>query len=65
MHVGQHGSADPVEVINGSIPCNLDEPDVKALKRELDGRGYILKVAKKHTQDDLKRRKDQLKLGSC
>lgn len=43
-HVGQHSSADLAGCIQRTIPCADDEPDVVALRRELEGRGYRLRI---------------------
>lgn len=45
MHVGQHGSADYYGVINRTRPCRNGEE--LSLKKELEGKGYNLKIYQK------------------
>ncbi len=49
-HVGQHGGGDLAGVVQRSRPADIDEPDVLALFRELNGRGYDLKIVFKESQ---------------
>ncbi len=43
-HVGQHGGANYYKVIDATKPASLEESDTQALKEELEGIGYVLKV---------------------
>ena len=49
MHTGQHGGADYTGCITATRPASLDEPDVAALRRELEGEpfNYKLEIRKK------------------
>lgn len=48
MHVGQHGAA--VYPNDRTKPADVSEPDVAALKRELEGIGYNLRIIKRNTR---------------
>lgn len=59
MHVGQHGSADPM-IVHGTKPAKWAE--FVELLRELQSIGYNdLKLCKKFTQEDYKVRKERAK----
>lgn len=45
MHIGQHGGADYTGMVKMTRPTTPDE--YEPLKRELEQRGYDLKIAKK------------------
>lgn len=47
MHVGQHSGADYLRVVGFTRPAREDEPDVRALMAELEGKGYRLKVRRR------------------
>ena len=60
MHVGQHGSADPM-IVHGTKPAKWHE--FVELLRELQSIGYDdLKLCKKFTQEDYKIRKERARL---
>ena len=43
MHVGQHGAADPAHVVRQTRPAHPDNPELDALRRELQFQiGYCL-----------------------
>lgn len=44
MHTGQHGGADYAGCVEETRPADVSEPDVAALARELEARGYRLDV---------------------
>lgn len=46
-HVGQHGQADYQGVMHATQPVQIGDVDVKALRRELAGCGYVLTIAQK------------------
>lgn len=48
QHVGQHGAAHYYHCISITRPAKPSE--YKALKRELEGLGYNLKIQKRYTQ---------------
>ena len=45
QHVGQHGAASPELAHRGTRPASTSEPDVAALKAELERIGYTLRIA--------------------
>ncbi len=45
--VGQHGGGDDRGVVSQTVPAHSSDADVKALFKELSGRGYNLKVGEK------------------
>jgi hypothetical protein len=49
-HVGQHGAADYAGVMRQTRPAAETDPDVAALKAELEGLGYSLAVCKRQTK---------------
>jgi len=51
-HIGQHGAADYQIVLNQTIPAKLSESDVQDLIRELESRGYTLRVGKRKDKWD-------------
>jgi hypothetical protein len=61
-HTGQHGGADPAGVIRRTRPASLGEPDVAALRRELESEPfrYRLEIRKKCPADAFRRRVDAL-----
>lgn len=58
-HIGQHGSADPVDVIRNTLPVSLAE--CKSLLNELQGVGYRLFVRTRLSPLDLEVRRRKLK----
>ena len=48
--VGQHGGADRLLVMRMTVPAKLGE--YTALKQELEGLGYSLKIGKRTTRKD-------------
>lgn len=57
-HVGQHGAADPVNVIQLTRPAKPDE--YADLKAELERIGYALKVCQRITRESLDVRRAKL-----
>jgi hypothetical protein len=58
-HVGQHGAADPLIVINKTVPALTEE--YEELKRELERRGYDLRVCCRFCNSDRKEREILIK----
>jgi hypothetical protein len=54
-HVGQHAGGSYAKVIDSTRPASVEEPDVAALKAELEACGYVLRI---------RQRADLSKLGS-
>ena len=46
-HVGQHGAANYLNCIAGTVPAMSNEPDVIELRRELERIGYNLRVIRR------------------
>lgn len=44
-HIGQHGPADYGAVIRATRPADWGDPDVAALRRELEGAGFGYRLA--------------------
>ena len=65
VHMGQHGACDPIHVIMNTKPGKLNDPDVKALKRELEHYGppdahYHLDVRQRYSHRYLDDRRADL-----
>ena len=59
QHIGQHGPADYDMIVEQSRPAMVDE--YAAIKAELEGIGYVLKVCKQATA----RHAAQRRAGRC
>lgn len=57
-HVGQHGACSPFLVVIDTKEAKPSE--YKELKKELECRGYNLKIGKRLTQKDFEKRKEEL-----
>ena len=58
MHVGQHGAADCVDLTKPATPAEYAD-----LKKELEGLGHVLVVAKRCTRKDFDKRVEELRNG--
>jgi hypothetical protein len=58
VHVGQHTSADPHHVVNSTRPATAEE--YADLKRELEQRGYVLRMVHRLSSRYLAERRAQL-----
>lgn len=58
-HIGQHGSATPMIVIDGSQRATAEQ--YANLKRELELLGYRLQVIKRYTSNHQRIRQEQLR----
>lgn len=62
QHVGQHGTADLRGVVRATEPASVTEPDIAALKRELEAApyGYRLRVLRRSpTWSAIKRERER------
>ena len=61
-HIGQHGEADYLMMIEEGTPADIESEEVQALIRELTNRDYDLKIAKRapSVRHSLQKRKAEL-----
>ena len=60
QHVGQHGAASPCLAHHNTIPAKVSEPDVAALKAELERIGYNLHVVTRTPRNASQKRRAAL-----